>query len=183
MLCLETPRLFLRDYTPADLEAYFQLKADPEAMYYLPGARLFTREAAAARPAKGTGRPGRQPAEMLLFPHGAEALPGAGWKYWIHPAGLCPPGMAGGCRLFLLSQALGKGLHYRGARQVLSFAFVQGKVYRMSASCFAENAGSERVLQKCGFTQEAGRTTFRRHGGERKPRVQYRLLKEEWASL
>lgn len=48
MLCLETPRLFLRDYTPADLEAYFQLKADPEAMYYLPGARLFTREAAAA---------------------------------------------------------------------------------------------------------------------------------------
>ena len=77
----------------------------------------------------------------------------------------------------------GKGYTTEALRQVLSFAFVQGKVYRMSASCFAENAGSERVLQKCGFTQEAGRTTFRRHGGERKPRVQYRLLKEEWASL
>ena len=183
MLCLETPRLFLRDYTPADLEAYFQLKADPEAMYYLPGARLFTREAAAAdlqrvlEDQAGSQRrcfffhmelkPSREPVGSIGYTL-LDSVP----QGWLADAGY-----------FSFPKLWGKGYTTEALRQVLSFAFVQGKVYRMSASCFAENAGSERVLQKCGFTQEAGRTTFRRHGGERKPRVHYRLLKEEWASL
>ena len=46
MIELTTPRLRLRDYVPADEEAYYQLKSCPKTMYYLQDIMLHSREEA-----------------------------------------------------------------------------------------------------------------------------------------
>ena len=43
---LETERLILRDYEERDRADYFQLKSDPQTMYYLQDIRLFSKEEA-----------------------------------------------------------------------------------------------------------------------------------------
>ena len=59
-------------------------------------------------------------------------------------------------------------------------AFCDNDVYRVSTGCLAENIGSERVMQKCGFIKEAEHIDYEWHDGKIKTRLEYRLLKKEW---
>ena len=54
-------------------------------------------------------------------------------------------------------------------------------MYRVTTGCLAENIGSERVMQKNGMIKEAERPDYEWHDGKMKSRLEYRLLKNEWA--
>lgn len=55
---METERLILRDYVPADLPDYCRLKTDPQTMYYLQDIQLHSPE---------EGRQGRPPIRAKDF--------------------------------------------------------------------------------------------------------------------
>ncbi len=74
----------------------------------------------------------------------------------------------------------GKGYTTEALQRVLEFAFSEDNVYRVSTGCLAENAGSERVMQKCGMIREAEHIDYEWHDGKMKTRLEYRLLKAEW---
>lgn len=67
--------------------------------------------------------------------------------------------------------------------KVLEFAFLEDNVYRVTTGCLAENAGSERVMQKCGLIKEAEHVDWEWHDGRMKTRLEYRLLRREWGQI
>ena len=64
----------------------------------------------------------------------------------------------------------------------MKYAFEESGVCRIVTGCLKENKGSERVMQKCGMIKEADLKKIQWHEGRMKDRVEYRLLKEEWAN-
>lgn len=85
-----------------------------------------------------------------------------------------------GCRAdlgyFIRKQHWNRGIVTEAARAVLVDAFQEREVWKMTAGCLAENAASERVLTKLGFTKEADLRRHQFHEGEWKDRVEYGLL-------
>jgi ribosomal-protein-alanine N-acetyltransferase len=81
---------------------------------------------------------------------------------------------------FIRPEYWGKGLVTEAAREVLSFAFTQGHVFKVESGCLRENSASERILRKLGMVREAELLAHTLHEGTLKDRVEYRLLKTEW---
>lgn len=92
-----------------------------------------------------------------------------------------PVGKIAGAGYFIYPEFWGKGYATEAMRRVLEFAFCDNHVYRVSTGCLAENAGSERVMQKCGMIREAEHVDYEWHDGKMKTRLEYRLLKREWS--
>jgi len=81
---------------------------------------------------------------------------------------------------FIFEKYWNKGFVTEALKRIIEFAFIENNVYRIHIGCFKENIGSERVMQKCGFTKEADFKEYTLHEGKLKDRVEYRLLKNEW---
>ncbi|MCL2006882.1 MAG: GNAT family N-acetyltransferase [Treponema sp.] len=82
---------------------------------------------------------------------------------------------------FIKEKHWNKGYVTEALKRVIQFAFEEGGVYRISTGCLKDNYGSERVMQKCGYTKEAEFKEYVFHDGKLKDRLEYRLLKHEWA--
>jgi len=81
---------------------------------------------------------------------------------------------------FILPEYHNHGYMTEAVNEIISFAFQDDGVHRISTGCITENQPSERVMQKCGFVKEAERKSYTWHDGRMKDRVEYRLLKDEW---
>ena len=82
---------------------------------------------------------------------------------------------------FIKEKYWGKGYTTEALQRIIEFAFCENNVYRISTGCVKENAGSEKVMQKCGFTKEGELKEHTFHEGKLKDRVIYHLLKSEFA--
>ncbi len=74
----------------------------------------------------------------------------------------------------------GNGYATDAVRTICGYAFDERRLNKVRANCYATNPGSQRVLEKAGFTQE-GR--FRQEGfveGEFVDVLRFGLLAEEW---
>ncbi|MBR7552692.1 GNAT family N-acetyltransferase [Allobacillus sp. GCM10007491] len=74
----------------------------------------------------------------------------------------------------------GKGLATEAATKLIRFGFEQMDLIRIQAKCFANNRGSERVMQKVGMTYEG---TLRKRmyiKGAHQDLKMYSILKEEY---
>jgi [ribosomal protein S5]-alanine N-acetyltransferase len=83
---------------------------------------------------------------------------------------------------FLHKNYWGKGYASEGARLLITFGFEQLNLHRITASTFAVNTASERVMQRCGMVREG---VFRKSHfwlGEWQDLVCYAILREEWVS-
>ena len=180
---LETKRLILRDYRESDRAAYFKLKSDPETMYYLQDIRLFSKEEADMdfeHVLQDQNRTDRQ----FYFFHmelrdSHEQVGSVGYTV----VGNTPVGKIVGAGYFAFPQFWNHGYMTEAFRKVLEFAFLKNDVYRVPTGCLAENAGSEKVMQKCGMIREAEHVDWEWHDGKMKTRLEYRLLKREWDLL
>ena len=180
---LETKRLILRDYRESDRAAYFKLKSDPETMYYLQDIRLFSKEEADMdfeHVLQDQNRTDRQ----FYFFHlelrdSHEQVGSVGYTV----IGNTPVGKIVGAGYFAFPQFWNHGYMTEAFRKVLEFAFLKNDVYRVTTGCLAENAGSEKVMQKCGMIREAEHVDWEWHDGKMKTRLEYRLLKREWDLL
>lgn len=177
---LETERLILRDYEEADEEAYFKLKSDCEAMYYLQDIWFATREEA-AEDFKKVLRDLKCQKRKFYFLHMElrathEQVGSVGYTVLADtPVGKL---VYAGCFLYPRFWRMGYGTE--AFRRLLEFAFLENNVYRVGAGCLAENVGSEKMMIACGLIREAEHVDWEWHDGKMKTRVEYRLLRSEW---
>ncbi|WBB78915.1 GNAT family N-acetyltransferase [Micromonospora sp. WMMD882] len=147
---LDTGRLRLRRFTPADLDHLVELDADPEVMRYLTNGRptpatvvrdeLLPRVLAEYDRTPGLGRwaaVSRADGDFL------------GWFALDPPPGDDPTEAELGYRL--RRAAWGRGLATEGARALVRYAFDQLGLRRVRAETMAVNVRSRRVLERAGL--------------------------------
>lgn len=183
MIYLETKRLILRDYCMDDFDEYYRLKSDIKTMYYLQDIQLHTKEEAHEDFYKVL-EDMSQPDRTFYFLHielkgTHEQVGSVGYTVTDET----PVGKIVGAGYFIYPKFWGKGYTTEAFWRVLTFAFSENNVYRVSTGCLAENVGSERVMQKCGLIREAEHIDYEWHDGKMKTRLEYRLLKREWERI
>jgi RimJ/RimL family protein N-acetyltransferase len=147
---LETERLLLRRFTPADADYLCELDADPEVMRFLNG---------------GTPTP-RAVIEDEILPRFLRSYePLAGFGYWaaIEKAtgdfigwfGFHPPDGAGPAEVELgyrLRRAVWRrGYATEGAQALIRKGFAELGVERVTATTYEDNFASRRVMEKSGM--------------------------------
>jgi RimJ/RimL family protein N-acetyltransferase len=146
---LETERLTLRQFTEADLENLVALDSDPEVMRYLNG---------------GVPTP-RAVIERDILPRFIQSYTPGGFGFWAITAkasgsflgrvGLLPDDERSGEATLgyrLLRVAWGKGYATEAARALLSVAFREAGVQRVTATTYQDNRASRRVMERLGMT-------------------------------
>jgi len=178
---LETERLILRDFSESDFEAYYKLKTDDQTMYYLQDIKLRSIDAARADFADVLDDMKRSD-RKYYFLHmelkdSHEQVGSIGYTVTDDT----PAGKMVHLGYFTYPRFWGNGYTTEALKKVLEYAFTAGNVYRVTTGCLAENIGSERVMRKNGMIKEAERPDYEWHDGKMKTRLEYRLLKNEWA--
>ncbi|UJB45232.1 GNAT family N-acetyltransferase [Streptomyces sp. A1-5] len=176
---LTTDRLALRPFadTEADLDLVVELDSDPEVMRYITGGRPMTRDEIRAD-SFARMLPGGFCATHLRTT--GEFL---GW-HCLRPLADSPAGSADlGYRL--RRAAWGKGIATEGALALIDKGFGELGHDRITANTMSVNAGSRRVMEKCGLSYV--RTYFEewpyRVEGDEEGDVEYALTREEWLTL
>ncbi|MGW0932038.1 GNAT family N-acetyltransferase [Streptomyces sp. NPDC002644] len=180
---LETDRLVLRAFTPADADHLLALDGDPEVMRFINGGRPTSREVIGTRtlprllhdyPCWGTR--GYWAAE--------EKATGAflGWFEFRpldeHDAAVVELGYR------LNKASWGRGYATEGSRALIRKGFTELGVRRVTANTMTVNSRSRRVMEKSGltffrdFTGDWPEAVEGSEHGE----VEYRITREEWAA-
>jgi RimJ/RimL family protein N-acetyltransferase len=150
-IVLETERMFLRRFTPDDVDTLFELDSDPEVMRFLTGGRATPREIIEQKILPG-------------FIHSSERMDGfgvwaaiekasgdfLGWFSFRPPDGAGPEEVSLGYRL--RRAAWGQGYATEGARALVRKGFVELGVQRVVATTYQDNLASRRVMEKVGLT-------------------------------
>ena len=180
MIYLQTNRLIIRDHKLEDLEGYFALFSHKETMYYVPGNYMATIEEAKKDLDDMLDENKKEDRTKYYF-----RIEDKQNKTHIGNIGYTvmettPLGKLVGVGYFLYPEFWSKGYATEALKEVIRFAFEEGDVFRIEASCKKENAGSEKVMIKCGMIKEGDFKSCTWHDGKIKDRVSYRLLKSEW---
>ena len=181
MIRLYTERLLIRDHVWIDLPTHHALLSDPVAMRYLPDIHTQTLEESKANLQSAIEQIDAEPRICYFFriedKINGEFIGEIGYTV----TEFAPQGKCVGLGYFINKVHWGCGYTTEACKEVLRFAFEEGGVYRVSTGCLAENAASERVMRKCGMIKEAEFKEYQLHEGILKDRVEYRLLRSEWA--
>lgn len=182
-ITLETERMILRDHRFSDLETHHGLFSDETAMYYLQDIQTHSIAESEANLIFAMEEIGRKD-RAHIFLRMEDKRTGS----HIGEIGYTVSAFTPLCKLtdlgyFIYPRCWKQGYTSEAVKALLRFAFMEDNVFRMSVGCLKENAGSERVMRKCGFIKEAEFKQFVWHDGKLKDRVVYRLLKDEWLAL
>lgn len=158
---MRTERLLLRDFTPADRDAYLAVAADPRFSAHSP------EEETSAE---------RIEALLDMFIAWAGESPRRGWQLAI----VAPDGeLAGSCGLRIVSvldqhasfgcelapKWWGRGFAAESGRAMLAFGFRELGLHRISAETISENDAATRLALRIGFTIEGELRENRRFCG------------------
>lgn len=158
---LETERLTLRRFTPADVDDLVALDGDPEVMRFLSGGPATPRKQIRARILpRFIAITARHSTLGYWAAHARENGTFLGW-FAFHP--IAGDAAAGGLidnddttqvelGYRLRREAWGRGLATEGARALIDRGFRELGVRRVIATTYQYNVGSRRVLEKCGLT-------------------------------
>ncbi len=176
-LWLTTPRLILREHRAEDLQALHAMLSDPATTWYIPDMRK--------------GDLAETDAYLRSVMRDAHVCPRLRYNLIIeekttgHVAGSVGlhviEGEAGsvhyGLGYFVRRDLWNAGCATEAVRAALDYILALD-AHRVTASCLAENIGSRRVLEKCGFVQEGLLRAHTWHDGEWKDCAVYGRLKE-----
>ena len=151
-ILLETPRLRLRRFVPADVDRLVELDSDPEVMrhitYGVPTPReRYESEIMPRWLALYESSP-------LLGYWAAELRDGGGFIGWFH---LRPDRIDAGEQELgyrLRRAAWGQGYATEGGRALVAHGFERVGADKISARTLRANRGSQRVMEKCGLAYE-----------------------------
>ena len=102
---------------------------------------------------------------------------------WLAPDTLRYGVEAASLEYFLSGEYGGRGLMTEALESVVAYGFERLGLEVISARVFGGNVGSQRVLEKLGFTQEGLlRRAIRGHGGVVHNDMLFSLLREDWES-
>jgi RimJ/RimL family protein N-acetyltransferase len=178
-ICLETPRLVLREFEEADLDLLVELDSDPEVMGYInggaPSDREIIRREVLPRWLAFYERPGS-------FGYWAAIERGTGrFVGWFHfrPCN-CPGEIELGYRL--KRSAWGRGYATEGSRALISKGFAELGLRRVVAVAMAGNAASIRVMERAGL-QFDGNFVADQFPGADKRAVKYALDRPDFEKV
>jgi len=183
MVYLETKRTIIRDHILEDLPTHHLLLSNPDVMYYLQDVQTTSIEDSRINLQNAMDdiqNPQRTKYYFRIESKETKALIGE-IGYTVHD--FTPAGKLVDVGYFAHEAFWGKGYVSEALTEVIRFAFEENGVFRMSCGCIKDNAGSERVMQKCGMIREAELRACEWHDGRMKDRVGYRLLKSEWMEM
>jgi len=175
---LRTARLTLRTATLDDAELLVELNSDPEVMRYLNGGEPTPREFITDEVI---------PSWLGFYERGeglgywlAERRADGEFLGWFH----FRPGAGEGVELGyrLRRPAWGQGYATEGSLALISKGFTELGVTRVFAHTMAVNAGSRRVLEKCGLTLTRTLPSDQVSAveGAEQGDVEYALTRAEW---
>lgn len=177
---IETRRLVVRDHVAEDLDPFTALMTDRETMTYLRDTRCANKEEARKNLELAMceiGHADRRHFYLAVEETDSGRFVGAS-GFHIESEKV----QDGRAELgyFFLRDFWGRGYATEAAKAVLEFAFNKLGLHKIVTGCYVENAGSERVMIKCGMRREALKRKHSLHRGEWKDRAEYGLLREEW---
>ena len=184
-LLLETGRLALRRFTPADAPLLFDLDADPEVMRYLSRGRptpmaLITDEILP----RWLAWYERDPGLGYFAAHERTSGDFVGW-FQFCPSRFDPEEMEVGYRL--RRAVWGRGFATEGTRALIDKAFAEKRCDRVVAFALVGNAASRRVMEKCGLRFEERLTYPERYlpgwTEDERRTVKYGLSRAEWTRV
>ena len=174
---LETPRLILREHRPEDLMPLHAMLSDPAVTWRLPDMRKedpAQTEAYLRSVMRDDEASQRMRYNLIVEERDTGEVVGS---VGLHVIDGAPDGAHYGLGYFVRRDRWNRGYATEAARAALDFLFA-GNGCRVSASCLAENLGSRRVLEKCGFTQEGLLKKHTWHDGRWKDCAVYGILRE-----
>lgn len=176
-ILLETPRLRLREHALGDLLPLHAMLSDPATTWYLPDMRKADLAETEAYLRSVIGDEEAHPRlryNLIVETRGADDLVGS---VGLHVIDGGESAAHYGLGYFTRRDLWNRGYATEAVRAALDFIF-SVDACRVTASCLAENLGSRRVLEKCGFIQEGllRRHTF--HDGQWKDCAVYGRLRE-----
>lgn len=184
-ILLETGRLRLRRFVPADADLLVELDADPEVMRYITYGQPTPRSAYVET---------YMPRWFAIY----QAQPGLGYFAaerretgeflgWFHLRDdrIEPQYVELGYRL--KRSAWGQGFATEGSRALLEHGFVGLGIERISARTLLGNRASQHVMEKCGL-RRVGEFVYAQdviagRSEEDRAAVMYALTRPEWAAL
>jgi ribosomal-protein-alanine N-acetyltransferase len=171
---IETERLLLRRITNDDVNEVFELRSNAETMKYIPRPLIKNNQEALGH--------------IAMIEDKINTNTGINWGITIKndPKLL---GIIGYYRLqpenyraeigyMLLPDFHGKGIIPEAVNQLVKYGFEDLKLHSIEAVIDPENIGSEKVLQKCGFTKEAHLKESELWEGKFLDKVIYSLLEK-----
>lgn len=182
MVFLTTERLNIRDHMPADLNAMHTLLSDPVAMLYLPEIKTTTFEETRTNLETAINEAGQEKRVKYFF-----AIEMKETGQYVGEIGFTvtldtPVGLVVQLGYFILPKFWRQAIVTEAAKRVIQFAFEETKTIKIVTGCIKENVGSEGVMIKLGLVKEGEFKKHVWHEGQLKDRVEYRLLREEWAA-
>jgi RimJ/RimL family protein N-acetyltransferase len=177
---LETERLRLRRFTPADVDHLVELNRDPAVMHFITGGIPLSRaEVESEELPAFLGHYKRYGGLGFWAAIDREDDTFLGW-FHLRPDGDDPTHVELGYRL--RASAWGKGFATEGARALIAKGFREMGVQRVMAYTMAVHAASRRVMEKAGLRYVR---TFRADWpypipGDEHGDVEYALDRHEW---
>jgi len=167
---IETERLFLRRFRPADWRAVLRYMSDPQVTAFLPEGIM-----SPARARAFTARNAKKPQAIAVIEKPGKDLIGhMPFHPWFGPA-TWEIGWA------LARDHQGRGYATEAATALLGYAFGALKCHRVIATCQPENPASWGVAEKLRMRREAHfRACIPRPGGEWWDEYFYAILAEEY---
>jgi RimJ/RimL family protein N-acetyltransferase len=175
---LETERLILRSFTPADAEVFAAYRSDPavaryqswEAPYSLAQAKAFIEKLAPVQP----GTPGEWYQLALQLKASGQHIGDCAFLVLAEVPQQAEIG-------FTLARAhQGQGYMTEAARRLLDYLFETFGLHRVSAICDVENTASARVLERLGMRREGHFVESVWFKGRWGSEYGYALLRREW---
>ena len=174
---LKTKRLILKQVDAKDADTILSLRSNDEVMKYIPRPYLKTKDDALAL--------------IAMFDDKIENGIGINWGIYFvdEPEKLL--GIIGHYRIkpehhraevgyMIFPEHNGKGIITEALQKVVEYGFKEMKLHSMEAILDPENKGSEKVLQKNGFTKEGHFIENIFFKGKWGSEFQFALLKKEW---
>jgi RimJ/RimL family protein N-acetyltransferase len=150
VVLVQTPRLSLRQFTPADAESLVRLDADPQVMHFITGGQPTPRAEIEDVVLPRFLRYHRESPVVGFW--AAEDRATGEFLGWFHlrPGGGSPPDEPElGYRL--VRHAWGRGLATEGSRALVEVAFTRTDARRVVAETMSVHGASRRVMEKAGL--------------------------------
>ena len=178
---LETKRLVIREYRESDINEYHILFSDKENMYFLDdistGSPEESYESLKNTVKVNSDGIARRFCITLKDNRDDKLIGGLGYEI----ADVTPLGkIADPMGWFIMPQYQNNGYITEAGQRVLDFAFSRDGCVRVATGCYRDNAPTQRVMDKLGFTREGERVESKYHDGKMKDRLEYAINKSDW---
>lgn len=169
----------LREHRPEDLAAVHAWHGDPEVMKFLSwGADTLDQSLLyLADCIRDQHKPVRSRYRFAVVEERSGRVAGCASIHW-RGRGQCGGDGRLGC--FLAREFQGRGIAREATRLLVEFGLCRLGMHRISATCLAGNASSERTLRALGFVWEGTMRQHSHRSGLWLDRHFFSVLKEEW---